>query len=602
MDDIRFLWRWLKTHQPRTLAFDTETQGLRTFSGDGLRTAQFGTADTAFIIPTERGPAFREVTRDILRKVPELEIHNAMFDLLVSDRHLGVAVEELERKVRDTKILAHLYDSRKGFEGGVGHSLKPLSAYFIDPDAPDTQKGLEAVFRELKLGHTKKNPVGWRTIPYENETYQRYGLLDVILLARLRPILEQLVSKESIPADLIDAEHQLMAICARMRRKGMLLDVPYTEGLVDRLLEERDEHAKRAARYGVENVNSDRQVVDALWAMGERWDDRTDGGALSVAKEVLMPMADVDKKWNRMGFREPNPVADAVLHAKRAGKWSKSYAQAMLDNRDGDNLIHPDINTLGAKTARASVSDPPLQQLPSKGWEIRRCILAPEGETYFSVDQSSVELVVLAALSGDEAMCDAIRSGRNLHDHTATLMFGPDFTKDQRDLAKVQGLGTSYQGGPTALAKMTGLPVSVMKDTAKRYMRAYPSLRKWFNGLQRDALADGCQIRTPSGRLLRLDRDRLYKVVAYLCQSTARDTMCQALIDLDAKGLTSHLTMWLHDEVIGTAPVGEAEALAKEVAATVEMTLYGVPIRTDADVYGRSWAHGYGLPTEWDVH
>lgn len=600
-DDIEFVWRWLKANQPRSLGLDTETTGLRTFGGDVLRTVQFSTEDTAFMVPTERGEPFRELAREVLRKAREVVIHSAAFDLLVLDEHLGVKVEELENKTVDTKILAHLVDSRQDFEGGVGHSLKPLSAWYIDPSSPDTQAGLTKEFQALKVGHTKKNPVGWRLIPYENETYQEYGLLDPILAARLRPLLERELERHSIPPHLVTYEHRLMAICARIERRGMLLDVDYTEGLVGRLGEDAAKHEERAARYGVMNVNSTRQVTDALQGMGESWDVRTKTGELSVGKEALLPMADLDAKWQPMGFRQANPLADAVLRAKRAAKWRGSYAVAMLENRDSNNRVHPKMNTLGAKTARASVSDPPLQQLPSKGWEIRRCIVADPGEVYFSVDQSSVELVVLAALSGDQAMCDAIRSGRNLHDYTATLMFGQDFTPYQRSLAKIGGLGASYQGGPPALAKMTGLPVSEMADAMRRYMRAYPTLKPWFKGLQRQALANGCEIRTPSGRRLILDRDKLYKAVAYVCQSTARDTMGQALLDLDDKGLTPYLTSWIHDEVIGTAPVLEAEEIQREVARTIGMELYGVPISADGEVYGKSWANGYNLPKEWEV-
>lgn len=605
-DDIDTARAWLRENQPRSLAVDTETDGLHTFSGDGLRLVQFGTADTAFVVPVERGPAFQEFARDVLRRVPEVVIHNAAFDLLVLDEHLGVKVEELEDKVRDTKILAHLRDSRQDFEGGVGISLKPLSAWFIDPTAPDTQAGLTSVFHALKVGHTKNNPVGWRLVPYANDTYVEYAALDVILTARLRPILEGELTTLGIPSSLVDHEHRLMAVCARMERRGMLLDVPYTEGLVGRLEEDAERWATVAARYGVENIDSTRQVTAALEGMGEVWSEKTDTGQPSVGKKVLLPMADLDDKWQRMNVRKPNPLAESVLRSKRAAKWRKSYAVAMLENRDANNRVHPRINTLGAKTGRASVSDPPLQQLPSKGWEIRRCIVADPGELYFSVDQSSVELVVLAALSGDRAMCDAVRSGRNLHDYTATLMFGTGFTPYQRGLAKIGGLGASYQGGPRALASMTGLPVEDMADVMRRYFRAYPTLKPWFKGLQRQALANGCEIRTPSGRRLVLDRDRLYKVVAYVCQSTARDTMGQALLDLDDKGLTPYLTSWIHDEVIGTAPESEALEVAQEVAATIEMELYGVPIRAGeknpADmVYGRSWANGYGLPDEWSV-
>ncbi|MFJ9408601.1 DNA polymerase [Streptomyces sp. NPDC101393] len=596
-EDIAFVWEWLKKNQPRSLAVDTETTGLRTFSQDTLRVVQFGTGDVAFAVPTERGEGFRELVRDVLRKVPEIVIHRASFDLLVLDKHLGVRVEELQHKFVDTKILAHLRDSRQDFEGGVGTGLKPLAAWFIDPEAPDTQEGLTAVFRSL--GHTKDT--GWRHVPYDNSTYQEYACLDVILTARLLPILRRELFIHSIPDTLVQYEHQLAAICSRVERKGLLLDVPYTEGLVGRLEDSRLQFANVAARYGVDNVNSNAQIIAALHGMGEVWDVRTEKGALSVASEVLLPMADVNKKWEPLGFRKANPLADAVLRAQRAGKWRKSYATAMLENRDEFDYVHPKFSTLGAKTGRTSVSDPPLQQLPSKGWEIRRCVTAPDGEEYFSVDQSSVELVVLAALSGDQAMGDAVRSGRNLHDYTATLMFGPDFTPYQRGLAKIGGLGASYQGGPKALSKMTGLPVAEMKDAMDRYMRSYPTLRPWFKGLQREALANGCEIRTPSGRRMVLDRDRLYKAVAYVCQSTARDTMGQAMLDMDGKGLTPYLNLWIHDEVIGTAPSGSVREVAQEVSETMQMTLFGVPISAEPKVYGRTWADGYGLPEAWKL-
>ncbi|ARF55101.1 DNA polymerase [Streptomyces gilvosporeus] len=595
-DDAREAREWLSEHQPRSLALDTETSGLDTFNpGHQLRTVQYGTGDVAFVVPFERGGAFADLARTVVTRCPELVIHNAAYDLLVLDRHGVAPLEAVAPRVRDTKILAHLCDSRQDFEGGIGISLKPLSAWYVDPAAPDTQAGLTAVFRSRGL--TKAT--GWAGIPYQDETYQRYAGLDVLLTARLRPYLERELERHGIPDTLVEFEHQLMTICAAMERRGMLLDVPYTEGLVDRLAADTQRHTERAARYGVENLNSTAQVAQALLGMGEELVDRTPSGAWKVDKGVLLDLADLDDQWQPRGTRRPNPLADAVLRAKRAAKWRNSYAVAMLDNRDAHDRIHPKINTLGAKTGRASVSDPPLQQLPSKGWEIRRAIVAEPGNVYFSVDQSSVELVVLAALSQEPRMCQAIRDGRNLHDFTATLMFGDAFTKHQRSLAKIAGLGTSYQGGAATLAKMTGMPENVMRDTLQRYARAYPGVKRWARGLQSHALSNGCEIRTPSGRRLVLDRDRLYKGVAYLCQSTARDTMGQALIDLQEKGLTRYLNLWVHDEVLGTAPKAEAAEIAQEVAETVRMELFGVPIGTDAEVYGKTWAGGYGLPEDW---
>ncbi|WP_328386328.1 DNA polymerase [Streptomyces sp. NBC_00400] len=590
--------QWLKRHNPRSLALDTETSGLNIYSPDHqLRTVQFGTGDTAWVIPVERGPYFQALAREVVIKAPELLIHNAAYDLLVLDRHGIAPLEELAPKVVDTKILAHLCDSRQDYEGGVGISLKPLAAHYVDQTAPDTQAGLKRAFRAYGLTeHT-----GWSGIPYEDETYQRYAGLDVLITFRLHPKLNAEMHRLTIPDRLVEFEHRLMAICARMQRTGMRLDVEYTRGLVDRLERDAEHHARRAARYGVQNVNSTAQVASALVGMGETLTEVTASGALRVDKAVLLDLADLDDQWNPRASRRPNPLADAVLHAKRASRWRTSYALAMLEGRDANDRVHPSINTLGARTARASVSGPPLQQLPSRDWTIRRAIIAGSGHAYFSVDQSSVELVVLAALSQEPRMCAAIKEGRNLHDFTAMLMFGDQFTKAQRNLAKVAGLGTSYQGGPAALARQTGLAVAVMRDTLDRYARAYPGIKRWARAMQRHALANGCEVRTPSGRRLVLDRDKVFRVVAYLCQSTARDTMGQALLDLDDKGLTAHLNLWVHDEVLGTAPTADAAGIANEVAETVRMSLFGVPIDAGADVYGPTWAGGYGLPEEWRV-
>src|SRR5699024_8467583 len=120
------------------------------------------------------------------------------------------------------------------------------------------------------------------------------------------------------------------------------------------------------ARYGVANPNSTKQVAEALSAMGETLRERTASGAPKVDKQVLLPLADLDGHWERLNVREPNRLADAVLRVKRAGKWRESYAEAFLHMRDERDRIHPFIGGLPARSARMSISTPPLQQLPAK--------------------------------------------------------------------------------------------------------------------------------------------------------------------------------------------------------------------------------------------
>ncbi|WP_282203661.1 DNA polymerase [Kitasatospora fiedleri] len=594
-DDLREFRTWWTAHANAgtLLGFDTETTGLAWT--DRIRLAQFADTRTAYVIPVELGGPFRAAAIEALATLPNMVAHNLAFDALKVDNELGIPLEDLYPRAQDSRVAAHLLDSRHDYEGGVGLSLKPLSAWYIDPAAPDTQGDLTKVFNGLGL--TKDN--GWARISLSHDVYELYAGLDALLVARLLPKLLDRFKAEGLRSALLPYEHRLALVCAKLQRKGMLIDPEYTEGLIGRLDREKERFSAVAERFGVSSVNSPDQVAGALAGMGERLTEKTDSGALSVAKSVLLPMADLDQDWQRLGMREPNVLADAVLRAKRAGKWSTSYAEAMLNNRDHFDRIHPKINPLGAQTGRASHSDPAMAQLPSHGWEVRRCVVAEPGHAYFSVDQQAVELRVLAALSGESRMTRAIAEGHDLHGYAATLMFGADYTKAQRTLAKIAGLGTAYQGGAATLAKQTGQEVAVMRDTLQRYGRAFPGIKRWARKMQRIALAERCTMTTVTGRRLHLDRDKLYKSVAYACQSTARDTMGQALIKMDDQGLVPYLTMWVHDEVVGTAPKKEAADVARACAEAMKMTLLGVPLDTDPEVYGPSWADGYGLPEEW---
>ncbi|MFE2410867.1 DNA polymerase [Kitasatospora sp. NPDC059408] len=594
-DDLREFRTWWTAHANAgtLIGFDTETTGLAWT--DRIRLVQFGDTHTAWVIPVELGSPFREAAIEALAALPNLVAHNLAFDALKVDTEFGIRLEDLYPRAQDSRVAAHLLDSRHDYEGGVGLSLKPLSAWYVDPTAPDTQGDLTRVFNGLGL--TKAT--GWAGISLSHHVYELYAGLDALLVARLLPKLLDRYKAEGLRSALLPYEHRLALVCAKLQRKGMLIDPEYTEGLIGRLGRDKERFSAVAERFGVSSVNSPDQVAGALLGMGEVLTEKTDSGALSVAKEVLLPLADLDPDWQRLGMREPNVLADAVLRAKRASKWSTSYAEAMLNNRDHFDRIHPKINPLGAQTGRASHSDPAMAQLPSHGWEVRRCVVAEQGNVYFSVDQQAVELRVLAALSGESRMTQAIAAGHDLHGYAARLMFGDDYTKAQRTLAKIAGLGTAYQGGAATLAKQTGQPVDVMRDTLQRYGRAFPGIKRWARKMQRQALAERCTMTTAVGRRLHLDRDKLYKSVAYACQSTARDTMGQALITMDEQGLTPYLTMWVHDEVVGTAPKREAAEVARACADAMKMTLLGVPLDTDAEVYGPSWADGYGLPKEW---
>ncbi|QDY79809.1 DNA polymerase [Streptomyces qinzhouensis] len=593
-DDLGAFWEWLSKARARgPIAVDTETTGLRIYStGYGLRTVQFGDAHDAWVLLYERGGEHAHYAREALRRCRDIHIHNAMFDWLVLDRHAGIPLENLAPVTTDTRILATLIDPRAPFGGGVGTGLKPLSAKWIDPAAPDTQGGLTAVFRSLGL--TKET--GWAGIPLTHPTFLLYAGLDVIFTARLAPILRAELERLSVRPALVPYEHTIARICAVMQRAGLLVDREYAEPLAGRLTEDAERYGAVAARYGVSSVNSSAQVADALTGMGERLTERTDSGAWKTDKAVLLPLADLDRDWQRIGARDPNPLADAVLRAKRAGKWGTAYAQAFLENADADSRIHPVIAPLAARTGRMSVTDG-LHQLPSSDHIIRRAILAEPGHVMISTDFQAVEMRVLAALAKVRRMIDGFVNGGSefdIHMFTAQLIKGAGATTKERKLFKGAGFGKVYGGGITTIARQTGAPESEIAQAVAEYDRVFPEIKRASSRWQRQAFQNGMVFISATGRRLPLDRDRTYSVVNYACQSAARDLLGQALINASESGLLDYCRLPIHDEILASAPREDATEIAREFERCMTTDLYGVPITADAEIGGRSWGSLYG--------
>ena len=577
------------------LGFDTETTDLDIYSrGHNIRLAQFGNRDEAWVLRTDM---FGAEARDALGQDRFFTAHNAPFDWLVVDHHLGVKLEDLGPRTFDTRILAHLLDPRSEHEGGTGLGLKPLSAIYVDEHAPDTQAGLNEVFRKE---YKATKATGWAIIDIDHPTYVLYAGLDAILARRLFDELKNIVKGAGM-SHLSTFEHHLAVLLAVMQRKGVRVDVEYTEQLRDRLLKDAEEFRKVAARYGVENVNSTRQVADALVAMGETLTERTKTG-FKVDKEVLMPLADLDRDWNRIEARDANLLADAVMRSKRAEKWATSYADTFLTLRDDEDRLHPFIGGLQARTARMSISKPPLQQLPSSDWMIRRALVADEGHLIISSDYDQIEMRLLAALADEKGMKQAIADGVDLHDFTASMLYGPDFTKKQRKLAKGVGFGKVYGGGATTLSRQTGAPLPEVKSAISAYDLQFPGIKRFGRKLQTRAQFGKREVVTETGRHLPLDRDRLYAATNYVCQSLARDVLAQAIVDLFDQGLGDHLLLPVHDELVAQAPKEDAEEIARLIGQTMTREFKGVPVTSTGEVAGPSWGSAYGCPTELDAH
>ncbi|MET8880540.1 DNA polymerase [Streptomyces rubiginosohelvolus] len=576
------------------IGLDTETTGLDIYAPHyRLRTVQFGDRNTGWVIPWELGGPFVEMATWALRVGKKFQIHNAPFDWAVLDRHADISIESLAPRTIDTRLKAGLVDPRQPQEGGRGTALKPLMTYYVDPSAADTQGDLTAVFRSLKL--TKAT--GWAGIDLWHPTYLLYAGLDPIFAARLDVCLDKELERLEVRPRLVQYEHDIARICAVMQRRGMVLDVDYTRGLNDQLAEEAALFEAKAERYGVANVNAPAQLRAALEGMGEEWapEEVTATGALKVDKAVLHRFADLDfQTGQRLGKRRPNPLAEAIIKSKRAGKWRSSYTQTFLDVMDSDGRVHAFVNSMQARTGRMSVTRPALQTLPSGDYMIRRALLAEEGHVMISTDFAAVELRVLAALADVKRMKEAINNGEDLHSFTARMVFGEGFTPKHRKISKGIAFGKVYGGGVATVSRQTGAPLDDVKTAMAAYDRVYPEIRRMSSRWQREAYETGMVHVSVTGRRLPLDRERTYAVVNYACQSAARDCLGQSLINLEANGMLDYLRLPIHDEVIASAPERDATDIAHTIQESMTFDLFGVPIEAEAEIGKRSWGSLYG--------
>jgi len=195
-------------------------------------------------------------------------------------------------------------------------------------------------------------------------------------------------------------------------------------------------------------------------------------------------------------------------------------------------------------------------------------------------------------------MTEAILSGVDLHDYTAQRIYGDGFTDKQRKVAKMIGFAKVYGSGVDNMARQSGLGIGDVRRAVQAYDEVYKGIRRYSQGLQESAQRGKREVVTRVGRHLPLDRDRVFAATNYVVQSTARDVLAQAVVDLYDKGLGEYLLLPIHDEILGQAPEADAVEIVHEIKKVMERDFDGIPLLSDAEIYGRTWGHGYGYNEE----
>lgn len=368
-EDLKKAYRFAKAHS--VLAFDTEATHWDPYRiGWKLRTFQFGNADVCYVVPAVR--------KRFIAAVCELPIkwigHNGNHDKRSIDRWLGYDTE-IDVPF-ETFIVAHHHDPRNISEGGVNHGLKDQAKARLDPRADKWEKALKARFKTFRVpvsgqlfrsGPRKGQPKdrsarieeGWALEDYTHPVSIAYAGSDPILTYRLA----QWYQRKSSNQKLYDHDWRVANACSTLQTRGMLHDrrfaLSYKHGL-ERAIKTAGANLEG---YGITSVYSTQQLAEVLTEYGVELTERTPKGKIKVDTKIMKAIL---AECVGPEHRDVKYILKQVFRYKRCSKRLSAYANQILASADSNGRIHPSIKSLGAITARMSVSTPAFQQLPTK--------------------------------------------------------------------------------------------------------------------------------------------------------------------------------------------------------------------------------------------
>jgi len=575
---------------PGRLTVDIESTGYPIGHPDhAVRTVQLGNRDDAVVFDVADPVQFATCVV-LLAQARELEAYSAAVEI----SHLAalgmIDYRDGWARAHDVVIKAQLHNPVGTLSSDAG--LKPQSELHLsDPVSPGAEARRAQLFR--KAGWTTDTKVrnsgieetggwvawersGWAQVNPRCRTQADYAVSDVLDCAALGETLP-------MPAQgVYDRERAVQAAVGAVSFLGLRLDREHIEAKIAEHTPARDAARRALTGLGIDNPGSNDQIAAALLARGVTVGPHPGqlplgekSGKPSVAADVLARLPRTDALA---------PVIDTVLDFRKHNRLLTAYLGPYhLLCTHGDGRMRSTVYTLQADTGRMSCVHENLQNIPSHGG-IRECFIADPGELFIDADLFGIEVAVLAALSQDQVLLDLVASGRKLHKIIAVQVYGPDHTTRQYGYVKNGVFAKLYGAGIWRIANTVGCSEAEAQRMVDALDELAPGVKRW--GYQmRDRVKDGMDsITLYSGRVLRLPREFPHKIVNYLVQGTARETLVDGLLRwrYDTKwGRRGGILVPVHDEILANVPAAEAPEAMNTLIECMSGELYGVKIKAE---------------------
>lgn len=343
------------------------------------------------------------------------------------------------------------------------------------------------------------------------------------------------------------------------------------------------------------NISSPKQLGQVLFEdLGLKGGKKTKTG-YSTSQDVLEKIIDA------------HPVVPLVLEYRMLTKLSSTYLKGLQEQVFPDNKIHTIYKQTLTHTGRLSSVDPNLQNIPVRSEEgklIRKAFVSHNGYLV-SFDYSQIELRILAHMAHVTNLIDAFNQGKDIHRHTAALVFGvkdEEVTPQMRSQAKAVNFGIIYGMSEFRLSKDIGMSISEARDFINKYFETYPEVKTYM-----DEVVETCKKQGYVSTLLNRKRyiptinDKNFMVRQQAqryamntpIQGTGADILKLAMIEVDKalkeKNLKSQMILQVHDELIFDVFEDELEEVMSLVKEKMKNCIkMDVPLIVEGN-YAKNW-------------
>ncbi len=488
-----------------------------------------------------------------------------------------------------------------------------LAHYVIEPEGKRNMDllsakylGYEPIHIEALIGKKGKNQGNMRDVA--EDTITEYACEDADITLQLKNVFLPKIIENNVEKVCYEVENPLVKVLTNMEFEGIRIDTDFLSHYSKDL--EKDAKAAEETVYeqaGVRfNLASPKQLGEVLFEKLklDPKAKKTKTGQYATGEDVLSKLANQHKICNDiLTFRELTKLKSTYVDAlpqlinPKTGRVHTSYAQAV------------------AVTGRLSSNNPNLQNIPirtDRGREIRKAFIPrDENHVLLSADYSQIELRIVAAISGDENMCAAFKTSKDIHTATAAKVFNVSedaVTKEMRYKAKSVNFGIIYGQGAFGLAENLGISRTEAKEIIDNYKKQFPNIQKYMDDTIQFAKNNG-YVETLMGRKRWLkdinsanftvrgfaERNAINSPI----QGTAADMIKMAMIKIDAafkqRQLKSKMILQVHDELVFDVLNNEIDIVKPIILDCMQHALAlpnGVP--TDAEMgTGNNWLEAH---------